>query len=90
VHLHTSNPAPALIVPVSALILEPDGLRVAVLNADGTVHLAHVVSGRDFGTSVEILTGLQPKQGIVANPPDSLTDGEKVRVVTPGPGGDNQ
>ena len=29
VHLNTSNAAPALIVPVSALILEPDGLHVA-------------------------------------------------------------
>ena len=36
------------------------------------------------GTTVEILSGLQPGQRIVANPPDSLTDGEKVRIVTPG------
>jgi RND family efflux transporter MFP subunit len=84
VHLHTSNPAPALIVPVSALILEPDGLRVATVDANHIAHLAHVSAGRDFGTTVEILTGLQPGQGVIANPPDSLIDGEKVRVVTPG------
>jgi RND family efflux transporter MFP subunit len=84
VHLHTSNPAPALVVPVSALILEPDGLRVATVDANDIAHLVHVSAGRDFGTTVEILTGLQPGQGVIANPPDSLIEGEKVRVVTPG------
>lgn len=90
VHLHTSNPAPALIVPVSALILEPDGLRVATVDGNNVAHLIHVSAGRDFGTTVEILTGLQPGQGVIANPPDSLTDGEKVRVVTPMRGGAKQ
>lgn len=83
VHLHTSSSAPALIVPVSALILEPDGLRVGTVDANGIAHLTRVTPGRDFGTSVEILNGLQPGQGVIANPPDSLTDGEKVRVMTP-------
>jgi RND family efflux transporter MFP subunit len=90
VHLHTSNPAPALLVPVSALILEPDGLYVGVVDANSIAHLVHVVAGRDLGTSMEILSGLAPKQGVIANPPDSLTDGEKVRIVTPGHGGGEQ
>jgi RND family efflux transporter MFP subunit len=83
VHLHTSSAAPALIVPVGALILEPDGLHVATVDANNIAHLIRVSAGRDFGTTVEILTGLQPGQGVIANPPDSLTDGERVRVVTP-------
>jgi RND family efflux transporter MFP subunit len=83
VHLHTSNPAPALIVPVSAMILEPDGLRLATVDENSIAHLIRVSAGRDFGTTVEILAGLQPGQRVIANPPDSLTDGEKVRVVTP-------
>jgi RND family efflux transporter MFP subunit len=82
VHLHTSSAVPALIVPVSALILEPDGLHVATVDANNIAHLMHVLPGRDFGTSVEILSGLQQGQGVIANPPDSLTDGEKVRIVT--------
>lgn len=83
VHLHTSNPAPALIVPVSALILEPDGLRVGTVDSNSIAHLVRISVGRDFGTSVEVLNGLEKGQGVIANPPDSLTDGEKVRVVTP-------
>jgi RND family efflux transporter MFP subunit len=88
VHLHTSAAAPALLVPVSALILQPDGLYVGVVDANSIAHLLRVVSGRDLGTTVEILSGLSPNQGVIANPPDSLTDGEKVRVVTPGREGD--
>ncbi len=83
VHLHTSNPAPALIVPVSAMILEPDGLRLATVDENSIAHLIRVSAGRDFGTTVEILAGLQPGQRVITNPPDSLTDGEKVRVVSP-------
>ncbi len=83
VHLHTSSSVPALIVPVSALILEPDGLRVGTVDANSIAHLTRVTPGRDFGTTVEILNGLQPGQGVIANPPDSLTDGEKVRVMKP-------
>ena len=87
VHLKVSNAAPALLVPVSATILEPDGLRVAVVDDTHHAHLVRVTPGRDFGSTVEVLSGLQPGQKIVANPPDSLTDGEAVRVVTPQAGG---
>jgi RND family efflux transporter MFP subunit len=90
VHLHTANPVPALLVPVSALILEPDGLYVAVVDTNSIARLVHVTAGRDFGTTVEIVSGLQSGQGVIANPPDSLTDGEKVRVVTPGQAGGKQ
>jgi RND family efflux transporter MFP subunit len=83
VHLHTSNPAPALIVPVSALILETDGLRVATVDANNIAHLAQVIAGRDMGSSIEIVGGLKQGEPVIANPPDSLTDGEKVHVVNP-------
>jgi RND family efflux transporter MFP subunit len=86
VHLHTANPAPALIVPVSALILEPDGLYVATVDSQSVAHLIRVASGRDMGSSVEILNGLEQNQRVITNPPDSLTDGETVRVVNPNHG----
>ena len=81
VHLHTSNGVPALIVPVSALILLPDGLRVATVDAKSIARLIKVTPGRDTGTTVEILSGLKPDQAVISNPPDSLADGQKVRVV---------
>jgi RND family efflux transporter MFP subunit len=84
VHLSVSSDAPALIIPVSAMILEPDGLRVATVDANHHVHMARVTPGRDYGTTVEILAGLKPGESIVGNPPDSLVDGEEVRVVNNG------
>ncbi len=83
VHLNVSTAAPALIVPVSALILEPDGLHVATVDSSNHAHIVRVTSGRDSGSTMEILNGLTPGQPVIANPPDSLTDGELVRVVTP-------
>lgn len=84
VHLNVSRAAPALIVPVSALILEPDGLHIATVDDNHRAHILQVTPGRDFGATVEILSGLAEGQPVIANPPDSLTDGEEVRVVTPG------
>jgi len=81
VHLSVSSKAPALVIPVSAAILEPDGLHVAVVDSNQRAHMVRVVPGRDTGATIQILAGLEPGQKIIANPPDSLTDGEQVRVV---------
>ena len=36
---------------------------------------------RDLGTEVEIAAGLGQDERIVINPPDSISDGEQVRVT---------
>jgi RND family efflux transporter MFP subunit len=82
VHLNVANAQPALIVPVSAVILEGDGLHLATVDSNHRAHIVRVMPGRDFGPTVEILTGLQQGQMIISNPPDSLTEGEEVRVVS--------
>jgi RND family efflux transporter MFP subunit len=86
VHLNVSTNVPALIVPVSALILEPDGLHVATVDSTNHAHIVSVTQGRDSGSTIEILSGLASGQPVIANPPDSLTDGELVRVVPPDAG----
>jgi RND family efflux transporter MFP subunit len=83
VHLSVSRAAPALIVPVSALILQPDGLHVATVDDNHHAHIMKVTPGRDFGATIEILSGLEEGKPVITNPPDSLTEGEEVRVVTP-------
>ena len=84
VHLTVANPAPALIIPISAIILEPDGLHVGIVDSTQHAHIVRVIPGRDSGSTMEILGGLEPGQSVILNPPDSLTDGEQVRVVKPG------
>lgn len=57
---------------------------MAVVGPDRRVHLKAVNIGRDYGTKVEILGGLDPDDQIVVNPADSLEDGQEVNVKTGG------
>jgi RND family efflux transporter MFP subunit len=81
VHLTLAAPWPALELPVSALLFRPDGVTVAVVNARSEVQLRKVTIGRDFGTYVEIATGLTASDRVIDNPGDSLAGGEQVRVA---------
>jgi hypothetical protein len=57
------------------------GLQVATVQQGDRVKLRSIEEGRDFGTSVEVLTGLTRNDLIIVNPPDSISDGEQVRVA---------
>ena len=71
-------------VPVNALLFRGEGTRAAVVGSDGKVHLKPVVIGRDYGTDVEILNGLDASDSLVLNPSDSLEEGQPVHVTKPG------
>ena len=81
VHLKLENPTPALLVPVSALLFRSEGPRIATVAPGNKVLLLPVVIGRDFGTQIEITSGLTPDASVIDSPPDSLVDGEEVRVA---------
>jgi hypothetical protein len=44
-----------------------------------------VTIGHDYGTSVEIVAGIDPGDQVIVAPSDSLTSGTLVRVATPAP-----
>lgn len=67
-------------IPVNALLFRPEGPRVAVVGPDQKIQLKAIIIGRDFGTRLEILGGLDSNDSIVVNPPDSLEEGQQVRV----------
>jgi RND family efflux transporter MFP subunit len=71
----------ATVVPTNVLLFRPDGPRVAVVDPSGRVHLAQVKLGTDYGTSVEVLAGLDATDRIIVNPADSLADGDVVTLV---------
>ena len=71
-------------IPVNAILFRPEGPRVAVVGVDHKVHLKPITIGRDFGTRVEILGGLDANDQIVLNPADSLQDGQEVNVKSGG------
>ncbi len=85
VHFKIHSITPALIIPSTSLIFRSQGLRVPVVGSDNRVRLLPVILGKDFGTTVEVLSGLTADASVVANPPDALVNGELVRIVHPKP-----
>jgi RND family efflux transporter MFP subunit len=84
VHFKTPSAGPALIVPAAALIFRKEGLRVGVVVNGNVAHMIPVVIGEDDGANVQIVTGLSLNDQVIQDPPDSLIEGEKVQVVSPG------
>lgn len=80
VHLQVKVAVSRVQVPVNALLFRLEGLRAVVVDANHRIHLRPLVIGRDFGTSLEVLQGLQPSDWIVLNPPDSIDEGQEAHV----------
>jgi RND family efflux transporter MFP subunit len=85
--VHFTFPAntTTLRVPVNTVLFRAQGLLVAVLDSQGRVRLRHITQGRDFGTQIEVLSGLEPTDRLILNPPDSITEDTRVRVVPAAP-----
>jgi multidrug efflux pump subunit AcrA (membrane-fusion protein) len=81
VHFKIKSNAETLIVPSTSLIFREKGLQIPVVENGNRIALKAVTAGRDFGNTIEILSGLSADAAVVANPPDSLVEGEPVRVI---------
>jgi RND family efflux transporter MFP subunit len=92
VHLLVKVTGARLEVPVNALLFRSEGLRAVVIDADHKTHLRPLTIGRDYGTTLEVLQGLNADDWIVLNPADSLEEGIKVNVkqVPQTPQGNNE
>jgi RND family efflux transporter MFP subunit len=82
VHFSLAAAAPILRLPANAVLFRAQGLLVAAVGGDHHVRLKQITEGRDFGSSIEVLEGIDAADDIVINPPDSIADGALVRVVT--------
>jgi RND family efflux transporter MFP subunit len=89
VHLHVPSQTNTFLVPVNSLIFRSDQLQVGVVK-DGKVTVTNITPGRDFGTQIEVVSGLQADDQIVLNPPDSLVSGQEVKVVQASLPGDSK
>ena len=68
-------------VPSSALLFRKSGTQLALLGSDDRVRIIQVGVGRDLGQTLEITHGLSPADKVINNPPDSITNGELVRLA---------
>jgi RND family efflux transporter MFP subunit len=73
--------ANTLTVPASAILFRGETAKVAVIGLDNRVALKKVQIARDLGTEIEVTGGLSQDERIVANPPDSIGEGEEVQVM---------
>jgi RND family efflux transporter MFP subunit len=83
VHFKIPASAETLRLPANTVLFRAAGLQVATLDTDHRVRLKSIVQGRDFGNTIEVLSGLEPNEVVVLNPPDSVTNGEQVRIAAP-------
>ena len=83
VHFGIKSNHLSLIVPASSLMFRSEGLRLPIVVNGNRISLVPINVGRDFGDTVEVLSGLSENALIVENPPDSLVEGEIVRVIKP-------
>ncbi len=81
VHFKMKATGNTLVIPATSLIFRSEGLRVPVIRNGNRVSMIPVTLGRDFGNTVEVVAGLLPDSPVVSDPPDSLVDGESIRVV---------
>jgi len=85
VHFKLPASAESLRLPANTVLFRAAGLQVATIDAQKHVKLKSIVQGRDFGNTIEILSGVEPDEVVILNPPDSLTDGVLVRISSPPP-----
>ena len=72
---------PVLVLSDNALIFRAQGMQIAIVGSDNKVQLRSVKLGRDFGNTVEVLSGLNADDHVIVNPPDSIADGEMVEIA---------
>ncbi|MGO8855448.1 MAG: efflux RND transporter periplasmic adaptor subunit [Steroidobacteraceae bacterium] len=83
VHFKMAGNAESLRLPASTVLFRAAGLQVATVDGTDHIKLKSIVQGRDFGSTIEVLSGIEANDRVVVNPPDSITDGVPVRVAAP-------
>jgi RND family efflux transporter MFP subunit len=86
VHFQLPAMGNAVTIPSNALLFRAEGLRVGVVRGD-CVQLVPVTIGHDFGSSVEITSGLTSADEVILDPSDSLVSGVEVHARSTSVGG---
>ena len=81
VHFDLPGDAKLVRLPATALAPTDQGVAVALLGADGKVAFKPIQLGRDFGDTVEVASGLSPTDRVIDNPPETLANGDTVRLA---------
>ena len=83
VRFKLTRPQPPLVVPSSALLIDANGVRVALVDHDHTLHYRPVQIGRDYGSEVEVLSGLDETDVVATGLPPNIAEGSHVEPASP-------
>jgi RND family efflux transporter MFP subunit len=84
VHLKLPSQTRSVIIPADALLFRSEGLRVGVVR-NGHAELVPITIGVDYGSTVQVTSGLKPTDQVITSPSDSLIGGTPVRVTGTAP-----
>src|SRR5229473_912744 len=76
-------------IPSNALLFRAEGLRAGVIR-NSHVELTPISIGQDYGSTVEVISGLSARDTVIVNPSDSLANGAAVQLVTKNANGARQ
>jgi RND family efflux transporter MFP subunit len=80
VHLRVPPHPGSVTIPSNALLFRGEGLRAGVVR-NGQVELTPIAIGQDYGSTVEVISGLSARDTVIVNPSDSLANGAAVQLV---------
>jgi RND family efflux transporter MFP subunit len=80
VYLNLPSAAGAVTVPTNTLLFRAEGLRVAVVR-DGLAKLVPITIGHDYGSTVEVLSGLKTDDAVILDPSDSIMESSAVKIA---------
>lgn len=83
------GPSNGLSLPGSTILYGADGPTVAVVDSGNRVTVKPVTIARDEGAKVVVSAGLAMGDRVIDSPPDSIRNGDRVRVEKPASGGAN-
>jgi RND family efflux transporter MFP subunit len=87
VHFNPKIDVNKVTIPVNAMLFRKEGAQVAVVSSDGKVQLRPISIGKDYGTTLEVVGGIDVNDRVIVNPADSIEDGQQVNVAQPKQGG---
>lgn len=85
VALSLSAPRQVYEIPATALISDAQGLRVAIVTPQSTLHLQPITIERDLGPTLQVSSGLNGSERLVQIAGADLAEGQKVEPVAPKP-----
>jgi RND family efflux transporter MFP subunit len=80
VHLRVPPHPGSVTIPSNALLFRAEGLRAGIVRG-GHVELTPIAIGQDYGSTVEVVSGLSVRDTVIVNPSDSLANGAAVQLA---------